>query len=157
MSKFKKVLSLVAIISFIIMCSFVVISRVYFFNPFTFKKDNITYSDWHQYKNPVSLTIEYYDEQFKGVHKTIQKKDTLLYILNELKTSPRISKSNYEAPTSFDKPREFYQINFLANKNEVMMSATVYRTDQIVVINKYSEVEEIIKASKKLIDFLDSV
>ncbi|MEC0373349.1 hypothetical protein [Paenibacillus chibensis] len=148
-------MSVIVVISFIIVSSIVVTSKVYFFNPFTFKKDHITYLSWKNYKNPVSLTVEYYDDQFKGIHKSIQNKGEILHVLKELKTAPRTS--HYIAPTSFDKSREFYQLTLLGNKNEVMLFATVYTYDQMVVVNKDSDIEETMKVSKEFMDYLNSL
>ncbi|RXJ04394.1 hypothetical protein DS745_03140 [Anaerobacillus alkaliphilus] len=67
----------------------------YFFNPLTFKKDDVTYLPWSWYENP--LTIEYMvleDEGWQG--KIVDDGSEVKFVIDQLKSSPVIQDADRE-------------------------------------------------------------
>ncbi|UCZ55023.1 hypothetical protein LGQ02_09990 [Bacillus shivajii] len=90
----KKLFTLIFISIFLI-GTLVFINTTYFFNPITFKKDEVTYLDWSWYKKP--LTLEYLvlkDDVWKV--KYVDDAREVRFFFNELKMSPVTYSSEFE-------------------------------------------------------------
>lgn len=62
------------------------LNTFYIFNPLTFRKDSITFEDWHIYKTPIEVVYFYRDvnDGWKEIVKTNHKKE-MKFIIKELK------------------------------------------------------------------------
>jgi len=80
-----KVIGLVMLV--VIICGVVAwqIQRVYYFNPFTFKKDGVTAASWNFYKNPMQMDIVYQPVHGGVTRYTTENRSEINYVLSQLK------------------------------------------------------------------------
>lgn len=66
------------------------VHRVYYFNPFTFKKDDVTTLSWNDYKNPMELSIVYQPGNGPQTSYETENRSEINYVLSELrKATPK--------------------------------------------------------------------
>jgi len=91
------IVSSIGLIALIMFLGLFINSR-YFFNPFFYKKDNITYLPWTWYKNPMSIEYNSMDLNSTDGWKTIKIKNNqeIKVVFDELKKSQQISEYDDE-------------------------------------------------------------
>lgn len=67
--------------------------RVYYFNPLTFKKDDVTNSSWNYYKNPMELDIVYQPADGGQTRYVTEDRSEIDYVLAQLKEAKPTSYS----------------------------------------------------------------
>lgn len=72
------------------------IHRVYYFNPLTFKRDDVTTVSWNVYKNPVEMVIVYQPVHGEQTQYTTENQMEMNYVLSQLKDAKPTS---YTPPT----------------------------------------------------------
>lgn len=71
------------------------IHQVYYFNPFTFKRDDVTTVAWNVYKNPMQMVIVYQPAHGAATQYTTENRSEMNYVLSQLKEAK---------PTSYKPP-----------------------------------------------------
>ena len=73
------------------------IHQVYYFNPFTFKRDDVTTVAWNVYKNPMQMVIVYQPTHGAATQYTTENRSEMNYVLSQLKEAKPTS---YKPPAS---------------------------------------------------------
>lgn len=73
------------------------IHRVYYFNPFTFKRDAVTSVAWNVYKNPMQMVIVYQPDHGEQTQYTTENRSEMNYVLLQLKEA---KPTTYKPPTN---------------------------------------------------------
>ncbi|KPV38943.1 hypothetical protein [Alicyclobacillus ferrooxydans] len=77
----------------VILCGIVVwhIHRVYYFNPFTFKQDDVTTASWNVYKTPMEMDIVYQPVHGTQTRYTTENRSEINYVLTQLREGKPMS------------------------------------------------------------------
>jgi hypothetical protein len=88
----KKITNIILIIAAIILICVITINFVFFFNPFTFRKDHVTNLPWSLYRG--ELVLEFYDQGGEEIKmKTTNNREEIKRFIDNLKRGTRVPKT----------------------------------------------------------------